>query len=88
MLALVTVQLVACDLLLSDDCDRAVQAQDQNTDHQQLPCDSCLCCCAHATVATVFVFAQEAIEAPAAPTMVEQRPLSSISSIEHPPQLS
>jgi hypothetical protein len=88
MLALVTMQLAACDLLLSEECDSALQTQDQNTDHQQPPCDSCLCCCAHVTGATVFVLPQETVAISAAPTEVELQPLSSPSSIEHPPQLS
>jgi hypothetical protein len=81
MLALVTVQVVACDLLLSDECDRAVQTQDQGTDHPQAPCDSCVCCCAHATVAAAFVFFQETIVIQAPASDLERDPLTAPSSI-------
>jgi len=90
LLLFMAVEVLACDLLQSDECyiSAKVPSQDRNHNKPQPSGDTCLCCCTHMVTATVFTFHPGSVVTPAPPVENTQRPLFSPSSIEHPPQLS
>ena len=90
LLLFMAVEVLACDLLQSDECyiSAKVPSQDKNHSTPQPSGDTCLCCCTHMVAATAFTFHPRFIITPVPPAENPQRPLFSPSSIEHPPQLS
>lgn len=89
LLLFMAVEVLACDLLQSDECYISAKVPTQDKDHKapQPSGDTCLCCCTHMVTATAFVFQPRSVITPAPPVENTLRPLFSPSSIEHPPQL-
>jgi len=88
MLTFVVVEILACDVMQSDDCYISSNFPDQNSNHDRPSSDSCLCCCSHMTLARVFVFDPKETMVPAPRTDTVSTPTTPPSRIEHPPQLS
>ena len=90
LLLFMAVEVLACDLLQSDECYISAKVPSHDKDHKapQPSGDTCLCCCTHMVTARTFVFDPGAIITQAPPAEIPLRLLFSPSSIEHPPQLS
>ena len=90
LLLFMAAEVLACDLLQSDECYISAKVPSQDKDHNkpQPSGDTCLCCCTHMVTATAFIFDPGSILTAAPPVENILRPRFSPSSIEHPPQLS
>lgn len=90
LLLFMAAEVLACDLLQSDECYISAKVPSQDRDHNkpQPSGDTCLCCCTHMVTAAAFTFHPGSVVTPAPPVENTLRPLFSPSSIEHPPQLS
>lgn len=88
LLLFMAVEVLACDLVPSDDCYISSHLPNPDKNGGQSPGDTCLCCCQHMTVAIPFLFNPDEIAVPAPPEMSVRQPLFPPSRVEHPPQLA
>jgi hypothetical protein len=89
LLLFVAVEVLACDLLPSDDCyisSRLPTTPDK--DHGQSSGDTCLCCCQHMAVTIPLLFVPQETVTPTPPEATVEQPLFAPSYIDHPPRLS
>jgi hypothetical protein len=88
LLLFMAAQVVACDILHSDNCYISSQSQSPDRHSGDASGDNCLCCCQHVAVTQPLVFEpRETIVAALSKEMIQQ-PLVAPSRIDHPPRLS
>ena len=91
LLLFMAAEVLACDLLQSDDCYISAKITSQNRDHGVPPQpsgDTCLCCCTHMAISVAITFNPESSVSPAPAVDYILRPLFMPSGIDHPPQLA
>lgn len=89
LLLFMAVEVLACDLLPSDDCyisSRLPMTPDKN--HGQGSGDTCMCCCQNMAVTTALIFAPQEAVTLAPPEELVEQPLFVPSCIDRPPRLS
>ena len=87
LLLFAAVEVLACDLLQSDDCYVSAPFQRHDGGTAPVSGDNCLCCCTHMVAAQPFLIAQDRTTVPAPPTELLEQPLYFDRHIDHPPQL-
>ena len=87
LLLFAAVEVLACDLVPSDDCYISSHFPSSPAKGQGTG-DTCLCCCQHMIAAIPLVLEPQETIAPAPPEVTLQPPPFPPSQIEHPPQLS
>ena len=89
LLLFVAVEVLACDLLPSDDCYISSHLPTTpDKDHGQGSGDTCLCCCQHMAVTIALIFVPQETVTLVPPEEPVNQPLFVPSYIDHPPRLS
>jgi hypothetical protein len=88
LLLFVAVEVLACQLVPSDDCYISSHSQNPDKDHQRGSGDTCLCCCQHIAVTTLLFFRPLETVTPAPPEEAVLVPMFVATYIDHPPRLS
>jgi hypothetical protein len=88
LLLFVAAEVISCDILHCDDCYTSSQLPGHDGNQTSPAGDSCTCCCAHVTVASVFVFDPQMMVLSAPVPVTSAPPAFDLANVEHPPQLS
>ena len=87
VLIFMAVQVVACDILHSDNCYISSQASSPDRSSGDAG-DNCVCCCQHVAVTQPLIFEPQEIIVQSLPEEMTQQPLAIPSYIDHPPRIS
>jgi len=88
LLLFMAAQVVACDILHSDNCYISSQSPNPDRNSGGDSGDNCVCCCQHVAVTQPLVFQLRETIVPALSKDIIQQPLVVPSYIDHPPRLS
>jgi hypothetical protein len=88
LLLFMAAEVVACDLLHSDNCYISSQFPNSDKNSGNASDDSCLCCCQHVAVTQPLVVEPQEIVVPAPSEEMIQQPSVVPFYIDHPPRLS
>ena len=88
LLLFLAVQVVACDILHSDNCYISSQSQSSDRNSGDASGDNCVCCCQHVAVTQPLVVEPQEIIVQSPTEEMTQQPLVVPSYIDHPPRLS
>jgi len=88
LLLFMAVQVVACDILHSDNCYISSNSPSPDRNSGDASGDNCVCCCQHVAVTQPLVVEPQEIIVQSPPEEVTQQPLVVPSYIDHPPRLS
>ena len=86
LLLFTAAEVLACDLVPSDDCYLSSSTSDQRQGSNAG--DNCLCCCAHMMVVPPVIYTPTQTSVFFAEVVPVEQPLFRPSIVEHPPQLS
>jgi len=88
LLLFMAVEVLACDLLHSDNCYISSQSPNSEKNSGDASGDLCVCCCTHVAVTQPLVFEPQEIIVQSPPKEMTQQPLVVPPIIDHPPRLS
>jgi hypothetical protein len=88
LLLVMAVQVVACDILHSDNCYISAHSSNPDRNSGDASGDNCVCCCQHVAVTQPLVLQPQETLVQLAPEEMTQQPLVVPSYIDHPPRLS
>jgi hypothetical protein len=86
LLLFTAAEVLACDLVPSDDCYLSSPTSDQQQGSNAG--DNCLCCCAHMMVVAPVIYTPTQSSVFLAEVVPVELPLTRPSIVDHPPQLS
>lgn len=88
LLLFMAAEVVACDILHSDNCYISSQSPNPDRNSGDASGDNCVCCCQHVAVTQPLDVEPQEIIVQSPPEEMAQQPLVVPSYIDHPPRLS
>ena len=88
LLLFVAVEVLACDLLLSDNCYVSSHLPIPDKNHRENSGGTCGCWCQHMAIIMPPLFVPQETVTPIPPEEAVEQPLIAPSYIDHPPRLS
>jgi hypothetical protein len=88
LLLFMAAQVLACDILHSDNCYISSQSPSPDRNSGDASGDNCVCCCQHVAVTQPLVFQPQESLVQLPPEEMTQQPLVIPSYIDHPPRPS